>query len=105
MNKYKLIKEYPGSPELGTIVEEKNNTSNFYYFSTSVVLRSHVENNAEYWQQIEFPKLCRQKAIKMFNEMDKCIDTKQMVLVAVDEILAWNQTKFWEDVKQEILNL
>lgn len=103
--KYKLIKEYPGSPELGTIVEEKSKSSNFYYFSISVVLRSHVENNEEYWQQIEFPKLSRQKAIKIYNEMDKCIDTQQMALVAVNEILSWNQTKFWEDVKQEIENL
>ena len=32
-------------------------------------------------------------------------DAKQCALIAVDEILSWNQTKFWEDVKQEILNL
>ena len=103
--KYKLIKEYPGSPELGTIVQEKNKTSNFYYFNTNAILRSHVENNEEYWQQIEFPKLSRQKAIKIYNEMDKCINTQQMCLVAVNEILTWNQTKFWEDVREEIKNL
>ena len=103
--KYKLIKEYPGSPDLGTIVEEKGKNSNFYYYSISVVLRSHVENNAEYWEQIEFPKLSKQKAIKIFDEMDKCINTQQMCLVAINEILTWNQTKFWEDVREEIKNL
>jgi hypothetical protein len=103
--KYKLIKEYPGSPPLETIVEEKSKSSSFYHFFGNAVLRNHVENNPDYWQRIEFPKLSKQKAIKIFNEMEKCIDTQQMALVAVDEILSWNQTKFWEDVKQKIKKL
>lgn len=53
MAKYKLIKTYPGSPDLGTIVEEKCNTSNFFYmFDKRVVLRSHVEDNPEYWEKV-----------------------------------------------------
>jgi hypothetical protein len=51
MMKYKLIKTYPGSPELGTVVEEKCKTSNFYIFNGNAVLRSHVEDNPEYWEK------------------------------------------------------
>lgn len=52
MMKYKLIKEYPGSPELGTVVEEKCKTSNFYMFNSNAVLRSHVEDNPKYWEKV-----------------------------------------------------
>ena len=53
--KYKLIKEYPGSPELGTMVEG-DNKCNFSYSRNSrqlCVLNSHVENNPEYWEKVE----------------------------------------------------
>ena len=52
MKKYKLVKTYPGSPEWGTVVEEKCKTSNFYMFDSNAVLRSHVENNPEYWEEV-----------------------------------------------------
>ena len=32
-------------------------------------------------------------------------DCKQNALICVDEILSWNKTLFWEEVKQEIQNL
>ena len=58
----------------------------------------------------------KEKAWELYNKYrtlegkfgDKVLynyDAKQCALIAVDEILSWNQTKFWEDVKQEILNL
>lgn len=54
--KYKLIKTYPGSPELGTEVEqEKNWKGSFFYKSVDkriCVFREHVENNPEYWEKV-----------------------------------------------------
>jgi hypothetical protein len=58
MTKYKLIKEYPGSPELGTIAERiskiKSNTS--YYYGEGekkyCIYDNHVEDNPEYWKKV-----------------------------------------------------
>ena len=54
----------------------------------------------------------KEKAIeltdKMFNTQNSpCTwkGAKKCAIIAVDEILPWNQTKFWEDVKQEIEKL
>jgi hypothetical protein len=56
MKKYKLIKEYPGSPCLGTICEERNNKSSFcYYFEGEKnmgITKDQVENQQEYWEEI-----------------------------------------------------
>ena len=56
MRKYKLIKEYPGSPELGTICEERNRNGSFcYYFEGEKnlgILKNQVENQPEYWQEV-----------------------------------------------------
>jgi hypothetical protein len=49
----------------------------------------------------------KEKAKELFDKMYGVTDyqAKQSALIAVDEILSWNQTKFWEDVKQEIEKL
>ena len=57
----------------------------------------------------------REKAIELIDsfedELMECdtyfLETakQKCALIAVNEILSWNQIKFWEDVKQEILNL
>ena len=56
MKKYKLIKEYPGSPELGTIVEGKSSDGKNYSFSMLggrvYVIKYHVEDNPEYWEEV-----------------------------------------------------
>jgi hypothetical protein len=39
------------------------------------------------------------------GEFNLVNDSNKCALIAVEEILSWNQTKFWEDVKQEIENL
>jgi len=62
MKKYKLIKEYPGSPELGQIalpytdsrdkvvhyVVERNQKKDCDYIA---ILKKHVEDNPNYWQE------------------------------------------------------
>jgi len=54
MRKFRLIREYPGSPKLGTIVEKEFDTSFIYIIEESKfgvrygVLKYHVEDNPEY---------------------------------------------------------
>lgn len=57
MKKYKLIKEYPGSPKLGTIVEKDERCGSHIYKyresnSNFGVLKYHVEDNPEYWEEV-----------------------------------------------------
>jgi hypothetical protein len=55
MKKYRLIKEYPGSPGLNTIVEKiKNSGSSFYKIenANTAVLDYHVEDSPEFWEEI-----------------------------------------------------
>ena len=56
MKKYRLVKQYPGSPELGTICEERNNKSKFCYFYENerniAITKDQVENQPEYWEEI-----------------------------------------------------
>ena len=56
MKKFKLIKEYPGSPNLGTTCEERNNKSSFcYYFEGEKnigISKDQVENQPEYWEEV-----------------------------------------------------
>lgn len=54
--KYKLIKEYPGSPKLGTEVEKTLKSETSYFFRSGdkriCVHNSHVEDNPEYWEKV-----------------------------------------------------
>lgn len=53
--KYKLIKEYPGSPELGTEVEKEPSSKSYFFRSGNknlCVLNGHVEGNPEYWEKV-----------------------------------------------------
>jgi hypothetical protein len=55
MKKYKLIKEYPGSPELGTVVEKQIKSQTYYHIHNDRkfgVLSEHVEDNPEYWEEV-----------------------------------------------------
>lgn len=56
MRKFKLIKEYPGSPCLETIVIERNHIPKFYYFYDKENRKSYfkewIEDNPEYWEEI-----------------------------------------------------
>lgn len=49
--KYKLIKEYPGSPELGTEVEKRDGKT--YVPNTYLIFRdNNVEDYPEYWEKV-----------------------------------------------------
>ena len=65
MKKFKLIKEYPGSPELGQIalpytdsknqivhyhyIVERNQKKDYYYIA---IPKKNVEDNPEYWEEV-----------------------------------------------------
>lgn len=49
--KYKLIKKYPYSPEIGTVVVHHNDEDDSYYECEDYILdSSEVENYPEFWQ-------------------------------------------------------
>jgi len=55
MKKYKLIKEYPGSPELGSVVEKQIKSQTYYHIYNDRkfgVLSEHVEGQPEYWEEV-----------------------------------------------------
>ena len=63
MKKYKLIKEYPGSPNLGQIalpytnnknavvhyIVDRNNKKDSIY---TAIFKKHVEDSPEYWEEV-----------------------------------------------------
>lgn len=50
MNKYKLIKEYPNSPEVGYEIEEKNHWGNWGYFLNCFPI--YPEKYPEFWEKV-----------------------------------------------------
>ena len=50
--KYKLIKEYPGSPKLGTILSEFDDDSYVDSDSEKLIDRDLVDNFPELWQEL-----------------------------------------------------
>ena len=55
MKKYKLIKEYPGSPKPGTIAKLDKIDYVYYYFekdSYTGIGSSIIENNPEFWEKV-----------------------------------------------------
>jgi len=51
MRTYKLIKEYPGSPELGFIAKQSLD-GHYTYPSGQFILREIVENTPEFWERV-----------------------------------------------------
>lgn len=55
MNRYKLIREYPGSPKLNTLVS-KHISNRFYNFNGGTykneIKVSQVENYPEFWEKV-----------------------------------------------------
>ena len=58
MRKFRLTKEYPGSPNLGTIVQKEFDISFLYVIQESEdvlkygIMKEHVEDNPEYWEEV-----------------------------------------------------
>lgn len=74
MRKFKLVKSYPGSPELGTEVEKQAKTQTYYHIYNDKkfgVLTEHVENQPEYWEEVVEDK----EFTTLFFETDGTIKT------------------------------
>lgn len=54
MRKFKLIKEYPGSPKLFTEVIKSNGDGNYSYIEPNIkeYCKNIIENNSEFWKEI-----------------------------------------------------
>ena len=52
MKKYKLIKEYPGSPKLGFIVFDRINGMYHNIETGNMYGSQHIENQSEYWEEV-----------------------------------------------------
>jgi len=50
MKKYKLIKEYPGSPKIPFEVKQGKNSND--YFNKTIFYKRDIENYPEYWQEV-----------------------------------------------------
>lgn len=49
MKRYKLIKEYPGSPSIGAVIERKKDTNMYFYNSKQIC---HPKKYPEFWKEI-----------------------------------------------------
>lgn len=76
MKKYKLIKEYPGSPKLGTVVHNKRDPKWYHAVDNEDIFRGHneIENHPEFWEEIvEYPIGTKAK-----NHFTQAIYTKEI---------------------------
>lgn len=65
MSKYKLIKEYPASMSVGTIVKKVSGG----YMSDNLIFffREYIENNPEFWEKINEPILRTDDGIDLYQ--------------------------------------
>jgi len=82
--KFQLIKEYPGSPKLGTVVKSRNTSKSipFYkelYFDDENVMHYSpelIENYPEFWEEIQFNKrypMCKDQNAQIDCRVSDCI--------------------------------
>lgn len=101
MKKYKLIKEYPGSPELGTIVTEKKSPvfgKIYTYLHDMAISALSIENQPEYWEEII--ELCVPIGTKF---TDICKNVCKIKEVKGDSVLI-HHSSFCIDYKINIVN-
>ena len=108
MRKFRLIKEYPGSPKLGTIVKKEFSTEFIYIIDGSKfgnrygVIKYNVEENPEYWEEVIENKFMVSTRNSAFlnaynvakvnpnykcNEYEKLFDSKE----AAEEFIIYNK--------------
>jgi len=69
MKQYKLIKEYPGSPKLGTIVNHAKGWGSYEsYFDGNLVYSTYaIENYPEFWQEIKEPLFTTEDGVDIYE--------------------------------------
>lgn len=67
---YKLIKEYPGSPEVGTIVSTINDKWTHYFDAISAkdYKKDIVENYPEFWKKLENPLFVTEDGVNIYMD-------------------------------------
>lgn len=90
MKKYKLIKEYPGSPNLGTIVEYKDDQYELYLIEGKTpnygqFPKPYVEDLPEFWEEIK-----DKYQILSFVNSDNTIFKIQLNGLYKDESVGWD---------------
>jgi hypothetical protein len=72
MKKYKLIKCYPGSPEIGSIAEYNEYISYYSVFQHGSFHKKNIENHPEFWEEVisEYPKILAFRNIESINVID-----------------------------------
>lgn len=130
MRKFRLIKEYPGSPKVGSVVEESNSVSAYVFedVKNSIFFKTpkrYIEDNPEYWEEIIENKFMVSTRNSAFlnaysvakvnpnykcNEYEKLFDSKE----AAEEFILYNKPclsygdlmwNFVEDTKNNRLNV
>jgi len=94
MKKYILIKEYPGSPKLGTIVEGKF-LGHYHDISmqTTSITSNSVENYSEFWEEVV------EKDYEILSYIGK--STKNVLSAKLDPFVN-NKLIEWEDKNLDI---
>ena len=68
MKKYKLIKEYPYSPEVGIIVEQTNENKMRYKYNDFDISLTIIEHYPEFWQEVKEPLFVTDDGVEIFDE-------------------------------------
>lgn len=74
MKKYKLIKEYPGSPSVGATTGGFNDANNIYYniymgdFLGTRIHRFYIENFPEFWQELKEPLFTTEDGVDIYMD-------------------------------------
>ena len=75
MKKYKLIKEYPGSPKLGAeVLQDCENNYNLTNQAGGYFHKKYIENQSEFWQEITKPEYTILSFIKRNTLYKVCED-------------------------------
>jgi hypothetical protein len=93
--KFKLIKTYPGSPELGIIVEEEKCSSYSIYKATPVVTHSYpanwVENHPEFWEETVEEKAYEILSLICTRDVGALREGDKVALMCDKLFMGWGQ--------------
>jgi hypothetical protein len=96
MQKYKLIKEYPGSPKLGVIYrEEKESTGYFRFYDGTdeikgyhlVIKKEGIKNYPEFWEEVE--ELCVPVGTRFYHKDNQNLIFTIKEIVKDDVTISW----------------
>lgn len=103
MRKFRLIKEFPGSPRIGTVVLKGNSSDpnpelygdeqNYFFFKVE-----DVENYPEFWEEVKNLLVVTYEGVKLY-EGDTCYCTHGNDDTTVREVVADSSNTFYYSIK------